>query len=43
MNKISGTYVKEYSFKVVNPETGNEIGFRTIRDTIFVNPIQNGY
>lgn len=42
-DKISGTYVREYSFKVVNPETGNEIGFRTIRDTIFVNPKQDGY
>ena len=42
-DKISGTYVREYSFKVVNPETGNEIGLRTIRDTIFVNPKQNGY
>ena len=42
-DEISGTYVREYSFKVVNPETGNEIGFRAIRDTIFVNPKQNGY
>ena len=35
---ISGTYVREYSFKVVNPETGADIGIRTIRDTIFVEP-----
>ena len=41
--KISGTYVREYSFKVVNQEIGNEVGFRTIRDTIFVNPKQDGY
>ena len=43
IDEISGTYVREYSLKVVNPETGNEIGLRTIRDTIFVNPKQNGY
>ena len=42
-DEISGTYVREYSFKVVNLETGNEIGFRTIRDTIFVNPKKNEY
>ena len=42
-DEISGAYVREYSFKVVNPETGNEIGFRAIRDTIFVNSKQDGY
>lgn len=35
---ISGTYVRVYSFKVVNPESGADIGMRTIRDTIFVEP-----
>ena len=38
-DKISGAYVREYSFKVTNPETGNEIGMRTIRDTIFIHPV----
>lgn len=34
---IPGTYVREYSFKVIHPETGDEIGTRTIRDTIFIH------
>ena len=42
-DEISGTYVREHSFKVVNPETGAEIGMRMIRDTIFIEPIENGY
>jgi len=40
---ISGVYATEYSFKVVNLETGAEIGTRTIRDTIFVRAVQDGY
>ncbi len=42
-DEISGTYVREYSFKVLNPETGNEVGMRTIRDTIFIRSIESGY
>lgn len=42
-DEISGTYVKEYSFVVTNPESGNEIGVRTIRDTIFIDLAENGY
>ena len=42
-DEISGAYVREYSFKVVNPETGAEIGMRTIRDTIFVRPLDEKY
>jgi hypothetical protein len=34
---ITGTYVREYSFKVIHPGTGDEIGTRTIRDTIFIH------
>src|SRR6478752_2992819 len=40
---ISGAYAKEYSFKVVNQETGTEIGMRTIRDTIFIQSAEIGY
>lgn len=40
---ISGVYVREYSFKVVNPETGAEIGMRSVRDTIFIRATDNGY
>ena len=40
---ISGVYVREYSFKVVNPEGGNEIGIASIRDTIFVQQQEKDY
>lgn len=42
-DEISGAYAKEYSIKVVNPEDGTEIGMRTIRDTILIRPLGNGY
>ena len=42
-DEISGTYLREYAFKVINPETGAEIGMRTIRDTIFIRPIETKY
>jgi len=42
-DEISGSYAREYSFKVVNQETSIEIGMRTIRDTIFIRAIENGY
>lgn len=42
-DEISGAYVREYTFKVVNPETGAEIGMRTIRDTIFIRPVDEKY
>lgn len=38
---ISGIYVREYSNKVTNPETNQEIGMRTIRDTIFVRSLND--
>lgn len=42
-DQISGAYAREYSFVVTNPESGKEIGRSTIRDTIFLEPIENGY
>src|SRR5882672_12810833 len=42
-DEISGAYVREYSFKIINPETGAEIGMRTIRDTIFIRPVEERY
>lgn len=42
-DEISGAYFREYSFKVVNPETGAEIGMRTIRDTIFIKHSETDY
>ena len=40
---ITGTYVLEYSFAVKNQETGEEIGMRSVRDTIFIRAKQTGY
>ncbi len=41
--EVSGSYVREYTFKVINPESGTEIGMRTIRDTIIIQPINKDY
>lgn len=38
-DEISGAYVREYSFKVTNPESGAEVGMRTVRDTILIKRI----
>lgn len=42
-DEISGTYVREYSFKVIHPERGDTIGFRTVSDTIFISQKDQGY
>jgi hypothetical protein len=39
-DKISGTYVREYTFKVIHLESGDEIGMRTIRDTITIRSMK---
>ena len=42
-DEISGAYAREYSFAVTNPESGKEIGMRTIRDTISIRRNESGY
>ena len=42
-DRVAGAYVREYSFMVTNPQSGKEIGIRTIKDTIFVQLVQEGY
>lgn len=42
-DSIAGLYAREYSFKVVNAESGAEVGMRTVRDTIFVRTVGNEY
>jgi len=42
-DEISGTYVREYSFKVENPESSAEVGTRTIRDSIFIRSMDKHY
>lgn len=39
----SGVYAREYSSEVTHPETGNKLGMRTIRDSIFVQAVDGGY
>lgn len=41
--EISGAYAREYSFKVKNLESGDEIGIGTVRDTIFIRALETGY
>ena len=42
-DEISGTYVREYSFKVENLQSGAEVGMRIVRDTIFIRTIGQIY
>lgn len=42
-DKIPGTYVRNYSFKVIHPETGVSVGTRTIADTICIQKDDEGY
>ncbi len=42
-NDPTGMYVQEHSFKVINSETGKEIGIRSVRDTIFILPKGSHY
>ena len=39
----SGVYVREYAYEVSNPQTGKKIGMRQVRDSIFIEPRDNGY
>ena len=33
---IAGTYVREYSREILNQLSGNKIGMRTVRDTLYI-------
>jgi hypothetical protein len=39
----TGIYVREYALEISNPETGNKIGMRQVRDSIFIEQSDNGY
>jgi len=39
----SGIYVREYAIEVTHLETGNKVGMRRVRDSIFVQESDNGY
>lgn len=40
-DEISGVYVREYSIKILNAESGKEVGVRTVRDSIFIKPFED--
>lgn len=40
---ISGTYVREYSREILNQTSGNKLGMRTVRDTIYISSQGEGY
>jgi hypothetical protein len=42
-DSISGVYVREYSSEILNQLSGNKVGMRTIRDTIFIEPAEDGF
>jgi hypothetical protein len=42
-NAASGVYVREYTIEVSNPNTGEKLGMRQVRDSIFVKQRDEGY
>lgn len=39
----SGVYVREYAVEISNPNTGEKLGMRKVRDSIFVRQSEGGY
>lgn len=42
-DNIKGIYVREQTVEVRHPESGDLVGVRQIRDSIFVEPVDEGY
>jgi hypothetical protein len=42
-DSIAGTYVREYSREILNQLSGNKVGMRTVRDTLYVTSSGNDY
>lgn len=42
-DSITGTYIREYSNEILNELSGNKVGMRTTRDTIYISAADNGY
>lgn len=40
---VAGIYVREYSREILNQLSGNKVGMRTIRDTIYIREGSTGY
>jgi hypothetical protein len=39
----SGVYVREYSIEISNPNTGEKLGIRQVRDSIFIKQSDGGF
>lgn len=42
-DSIAGTYVREYSREILNQLSGNKMGMRTVRDTIYITSVGEDY
>ena len=42
-DSIAGTYVREYSREILNQLSGNKVGMRTVRDTLYISSAGDGY
>ena len=42
-DSIAGTYVREYSSEILNQLSGNKVGVRTIRDTLYITSAGRQY
>jgi hypothetical protein len=40
---VTGIYVREYSREILNQLSGNKVGMRTIRDTLYIREADTGY
>jgi hypothetical protein len=42
-DSIAGTYVRVYSREILNQLSGNKVGMRTVRDTLYISSVGNEY
>jgi hypothetical protein len=42
-DSIAGTYVREYSREILNQISGNKLGMRTVRDTLYITSAGDTY
>jgi hypothetical protein len=42
-DSVAGTYVREYSREILNQLSGDKVGMRTVRDTLYVIPAGDKY
>ena len=42
-DSVAGTYVREYSNEILNQLSGDKVGMRTVRDTLYITSEGDGY